>query len=355
MEVFARNPDIHYVDPTVRLNVGIWALWGGATAFLAARIWTKTRRGSGLWCDDYILIVSWLVLTANDALICAEYATGYVNPHWGDRMHIMIATSSCGTLIGLSLTKTAFAVTLLNLTRGFKHWRKCHAVLWFCIVTMNSYNFVKCILEWAKVCGDKSYDKWYRLDFCLEPHFRNRFKENGNIYNIVMDFVFAAYPWIITWNLRMTRKDKIGLCLTMSLGILVAIASAIRTEWKYHVQKKDQWYFWNNAMSNIWYSSEVAGTIIVQCVPVLRPLLKELHFTLRSKKFASGSEEIAFEMGRWRGAGAGAGVPPGERAAAAGWGVGWGKQWDVEKSLEVADERLVESGTGVETVCYHGK
>jgi hypothetical protein len=32
------------------------------------------------------------------------------------------------------------------------------------------------------------------------------------------------------------------------------------------------------------YSAEVAGTIIVQCVPVLRPLLKELHTTLTSKK-----------------------------------------------------------------------
>ncbi|KAH9832785.1 integral membrane [Teratosphaeria destructans] len=351
MELFARNPNIHYVDPTVQLNAGIWTLWSGATAFLIARIWTKTRRGSGLWWDDYILIASWLVLTANDCLICAEYATGYVKPIWGDRMHIMIIVSSCGTLIGLSLTKTAFAVTLLKLTRGFKHWRKCHAVLWFCIVTMCSYNFAKCVVEWGKVCDDKSYDKWYRLDFCLHHHVRNRFKENGNIYNIVMDFVFAAYPWIITWNLSMTRQEKIGLCLTMSLGILVAIESAIRTEWKYHSQKKDEWYFWNNAMSNIWYSSEVAGTIIVQCVPVLRPLLKELHSTLRSKKLASSSEEHALETGRWRGPNPG--VPPGERAA--GWGVGWGKKWKVENRLEIVDKRLVDTETGVETVCYHAK
>jgi hypothetical protein len=32
-----------------------------------------------------------------------------------------------------------------------------------------------------------------------------------------MDFVFAAYPWIITWNLDMRRVEKIGLCVTMSL------------------------------------------------------------------------------------------------------------------------------------------
>jgi hypothetical protein len=40
----------------------------------------------------------------------------------------------------------------------------------------------------------------------------------------------------------------------------------------------------NNAMSNIWFSSEVAGTIMVQCIPVLRPFLREVHNSLTSQK-----------------------------------------------------------------------
>lgn len=32
-----------------------------------------------------------------------------------------------------------------------------------------------------------------------------------------MDFVLAAFPWFITWNLDMRKVEKIGLCLTMSL------------------------------------------------------------------------------------------------------------------------------------------
>lgn len=84
-----------------------------------------------------------VILTANDIIITIEYATGYVSPEWDDRMHILIIISSCGTLLGQSLTKAAFAVTLLKLTRGFSHWKICHGVLWFCITTMCSYNFVK--------------------------------------------------------------------------------------------------------------------------------------------------------------------------------------------------------------------
>ena len=35
------------------------------------------------------------------------------------------------------------------------------------------------------------------------------------------------------------------------------------------------------------YSSEVAGTIIVQCVPILRPFVRDVHQSLTSKRIAS--------------------------------------------------------------------
>ncbi|KAK4494540.1 hypothetical protein PRZ48_013896 [Zasmidium cellare] len=290
-----RNPDIYYVNPEEELNAGIWTLYAGATVFLAARVWTKIFRRHGLWWDDYILLVAWVVLTANDILISIEYATGYVQHDWDDRMHILINITSCGTLLGQSLTKTAFAVTLLKLTRGFSHWKTCHIVLWFCIISMCSFNIAKVFIQWAKVCDDDSYDNWYRLDFCMYKAPRNKFKEAGNYYNMVMDFVFAAFPWAITYNLDMKKKEKIGLCVTLSLGMIVAITTAIRTEWKFDGNGKDEWYFWRNAMSNIWYSSEITGTIMVQCIPVLRPLVQEIHTSLRSKRLGSTIDEVALE------------------------------------------------------------
>jgi len=90
-------------------------------------------------------------------------------------MHILINISSCGTLVGQALTKTAFAVTLLKLTKGWLRW-----VLWFCIVSLNAFMMVKVIFQWAKICGNPSYDNWYRLDFCLDTKFRLDFKEAGN-------------------------------------------------------------------------------------------------------------------------------------------------------------------------------
>lgn len=114
-----------------------------------------------------------------DSLIIHEFATGYIlensSQKWDDRMHILINISSCGVLIGQSLTKTAFAVTLLRLS---KRWQK--NFLWFCIITMNAYMVAKVILQWARTCGSKSTYVYYRLNVCLDKGFRDDFKEGGN-------------------------------------------------------------------------------------------------------------------------------------------------------------------------------
>lgn len=40
------------------------------------------------------------------------------------------------------------------------------------------------------------------------------------VYNIVMDFVFALFPWCITYRLNLKRAEKIALCVTLSLGMV---------------------------------------------------------------------------------------------------------------------------------------
>ncbi|KAF7550933.1 hypothetical protein G7Z17_g5385 [Cylindrodendrum hubeiense] len=283
------GPAVAYVNPWTELNLGLWMLFAGATLFLMLRLYVKVTRRHGLWYDDYILTASWMLLLANNALIVHEFATGYVlkdtTESWDDRMHILINISSCGTLIGQAWTKTAFGVTLLRISNQWQQW-----VLWFCIVTMNLYMVLKVFFQWAKVCDKESYDVWYRLNFCIGWQFRDSFKEGGNVYNIIMDFIFATFPWLITRGLEMRRVEKIGLCATMSLGMIVAIVSAIRIAWKDNGNERDAYYIWRNGVSQVWYSSEITGTIIVQCIPILRPIVQSFHTSLTSKKLGSTTD-----------------------------------------------------------------
>jgi hypothetical protein len=39
-------------------------------------------------------------------------------------------------------------------------------------------------------------------------------------YSGVMDIFLALLPWPIIWKLQMKRKEKIGVALAMSMGVL---------------------------------------------------------------------------------------------------------------------------------------
>lgn len=64
MRLHLRDDDdgpVHtFVNPYTELNIGLWALFAGASAFLGARLWVKITRRHGMWYDDYILIVTWV-------------------------------------------------------------------------------------------------------------------------------------------------------------------------------------------------------------------------------------------------------------------------------------------------------
>ncbi|QSZ35167.1 hypothetical protein DSL72_008034 [Monilinia vaccinii-corymbosi] len=111
-------------------------------------------------------------------------------------------------------------------------------------------------------------------------------------FNIVADFILALFPWIVTWKLKIGIKEKIGLCITMSLGVVVAVISAIRTAWMANpgINAYNDYYFWRQGLSMVWYSAEVAGTIIVQSIPLMRPLVHDMHTSLASRKLVSGAE-----------------------------------------------------------------
>jgi len=55
-----RDDDVVYISPEKEVNIGLWILFAGATIFLGLRLWCKFTRRTGLWYDDYILMLSWV-------------------------------------------------------------------------------------------------------------------------------------------------------------------------------------------------------------------------------------------------------------------------------------------------------
>lgn len=44
-----------------------------------------------------------------------------------------------------------------------------------------------------------------------------------------MDFFLAIFPWFVLWELNMKRREKITVCLSLSLGIFAGVCGVIRT------------------------------------------------------------------------------------------------------------------------------
>jgi hypothetical protein len=36
-----------------------------------------------------------------------------------------------------------------------------------------------------------------------------------------MDFFLALFPWFVLWNLNIKRKERITICVSLSLGIML--------------------------------------------------------------------------------------------------------------------------------------
>lgn len=76
------------------------------------------------------------------------------------------------------------------------------------------------------------------------------------------------------WNMRIKRIEKIGICATMSLGVFVAAFSTWRTVYMMDPSVDDYNHGWfeRQGLSMVWFIGEVAGTIIVQALPIIRHL-----------------------------------------------------------------------------------
>ncbi len=47
------------------------------------------------------------------------------------------------------------------------------------------------------------------------------------VYSALMDFTLALLPWTLIWKLQMKPKEKAGVAIAMSMGILYAVLPAL--------------------------------------------------------------------------------------------------------------------------------
>jgi len=132
-----------------QVNSVQWTLFSIATCFLAVRLYCKRISRQGIWWDDLILVIAWVVLLVASALLSVMVARGFGrhpwDQYWGSPNEILIMwVRNTLAMTAAAWSKTAFAVTLLRFADGWVKW-----AVWFILVTLNIVVALNSIMNWV--------------------------------------------------------------------------------------------------------------------------------------------------------------------------------------------------------------
>jgi len=120
------------------------------------------------------------------------------------------------TIIAVELSKSSFALTLVKLFKGSRiRW-----FLWFAIVTICLFMTMSFVVMYARCTPVKRNWDITIEGTCWDNDAVTAFSMFAAGYSALMDFVLALLPWKLVKNLQMKRREKIGVALAMSMGVL---------------------------------------------------------------------------------------------------------------------------------------
>ncbi|KAI0847250.1 hypothetical protein F5Y00DRAFT_242092 [Daldinia vernicosa] len=261
-----------------------------AGGFIATRVAIRNSSTKGVGIDDWVLIATWIVQLAFVCAITVSCGYGF-GQHNKDlsKPDVRMATlteliAQCIVSLAMGLSKSAVGLFLMRIV--VQKWHKI--VLWFWISTMMGWSILLAITVFAQCVPFESlYDDRVPRQYCTLDLTTIAYIMCS--WSAAMDFFLAGFPWMVLWKLNMGRKDKITICVSLSLGILAGVCGIVRTV-GLGVLSITEDYLFATAESVMWTSSELTITLICVCVPVLRPIWVRMLGGSTSERYYKQSE-----------------------------------------------------------------
>jgi len=121
-------------------------------------------------------------------------------------------------VLAAAWSKTSFALTMLRVTKGWTH-----ALVWWIIVSMNVFMHLTIVFLWipCSLPGGPAPDFPQPAGgICLPPRTILAYSMFSGVYSAGMDFLLALLPWKIVWAAKLQRRERFGVCIAMSMGVL---------------------------------------------------------------------------------------------------------------------------------------
>ncbi|KAK8061940.1 hypothetical protein PG994_008306 [Apiospora phragmitis] len=256
--------------------------------FMSARFAAKALVHAKLGIDDYVLALSWVCVfflsSRHDDTInlprCAlfivfivfsVYTTGYgLGSHLDASFDMtklptllfLLPIGQFFAVVAVAVSKSSFIITLLRLVEVT--WQK--VALWFMLVTI--------LLSMASISIVQFYQCATRdQPDCVPSDSVVGLGVFAAGYSAVMDLVLTAFPSVVIWGLQMKIRDKIGIILSMSLGLVAGVVGLYKTSTIPYVSRSAD-FAYGTSIVLIWLVAEVSATIIAASIPFYRPFFR---------------------------------------------------------------------------------
>lgn len=260
------------------LTASIWILTILAASFLSLRLYCKGRYNGSLWWDDIILLASFIILFIHVVITTYLVSLGYGLHIWDfppenfTKFSLPVAVRAVLSLTALAWSKTAFGVTLLRLTKGWMRW-----AVWGVIITVNLFLGLSAMLFFVQCKPLKAaWDPTVEGE-CIPNEVLYHFNLFSGAWGAAADFALALLPWGLLMGLQMRKKEKLGVGLAMSMGILAGIAALVKTV---NLNKLHYGEMYDTVQLMIWDTAEASVTIVAASIPVLRVLIRDVRSTM---------------------------------------------------------------------------
>ncbi|KAH7303322.1 hypothetical protein B0I35DRAFT_498578 [Stachybotrys elegans] len=270
-----------------RVNIAVWSLFALSSIFIALRLFCKFKRHRGLWWDNYVLVASWIFFLAGTIQLSVNIAYGFgrpganINPLHAYRVGLGGLIVGTMVLTAPVLGKISFILTLSRLSGP-----KLKIFLWVLGATMASFQLVALVVQWAQCTPlEKVWNPFMPEGECLPYQINLGLSMGSAAYSGVVDLILAAIPWFVLKDLQIKKREKMGIALAMSMGVVAAATAFAKCVSLQRLISSD--FTLEGGQMIIWASTEIATTIIAASIPILRTLLRDLS-TGRSYRNSGG-------------------------------------------------------------------
>ncbi|KAF5131100.1 hypothetical protein E5D57_007449 [Metarhizium anisopliae] len=279
----------------------LWVTASIAIVIVALRILGRRMRKSLGW-DDWTMLLTLALYVAYAAILTRLIGIGgmrhlfYLSPEQRLQAGKWSWVSQPFVIMGFATGKISVGLLLLRVVWETAHWRKRLVIFAissvFVITVINIiFTFAQCspvealwnpalIAQGKAKCWPPSVQTDFAIflsstSISLYPAQMPLSQEVNPSFslgwNILTDVVLAVLPVTFMYNLKLSWRKKIGLCVLLGLSFTAAIFATVKTKYLTSLSGRSD-ITWETYELYVWSASELFVIIVCGSVPPIKPV-----------------------------------------------------------------------------------